>query len=400
MMRQYALIAFFFSLFVLISYVYHGSISSAHLGDSLDYHMPIAQDYLNGTVFSIPAKVNPYINFPGASESILSLFILFHIPVALFCVFGWVILFVLLRKMGLHFKLGNELSLIYATAFTSVLSVLREMDTQSIDMWMAVWFVLLVLLLESPKKTFKYFLFLGIVFGMLVGSKYTGIFYMLVLLAIYGLRLIKLLNWSRILAFLVPFLLIGVSWYVRNLIARGDPLYPIPFLFFQGDQHIDNLNNYVLWKELLNGHAAIIFVALVSEYLVWGLSFIPFLFFFMKNLRKKFVDPPTSRLFWLCFLLFLTSFFMYSFLPTDYHFVVSNMRYMYSDIIMFMLVFFIMAKKYKLVQEIALLAIFNSIAVVSYIIYHPKLIIIYFVIASIIYFKGKKYLNQFISGAS
>jgi 4-amino-4-deoxy-L-arabinose transferase-like glycosyltransferase len=398
-MRQYALLAFFFSLFVLVSYVYHGFISPPHPGDSVDYHMPIAQDYLKGTVFTIPKNVNPFINFPGASESILSLFILLHIPVALFCVLGWVILFLLLRKMGMHFNLGSELSLIYATAFTSSLSVLREMDTQSIDMWMAVWFVLLVLLLENPKKTFKYFLLLGFVFGMLLGSKYTGIVYTLILLAVYGLRLIKLLNWSRILAFIVPFLLVGVSWYVRNLIARGDPLYPISFLFFPGDTHIQNLNDYILWKEVINGHAGIIFVALVSEYLIWGLSFIPFLFFFIKNLKKKFIDDKTTRVFWLCFLLFITSFFIYSFLPTDYHFVVSNMRYMYSVIIILMLAVFIMAKKFKYIQEIALLALFNSIATVSYIIYHPKLIIIYLVIASAIYLKGRKYLDRFISGA-
>ena len=400
MIRQYALLAFFFSLFILISYLYYGLITPPPLGDSHDYHMPIAQDYLSGTVFTIPGSVNPFINFPGASESILSLFILFHIPVTWFDVLGWVILFLVLRKMGLHFNLGNELSLIYATAFTSTLSVLREMDTQSIDVWMAVRFVLLILLLENPKKTFKYFLFLGIVFGMLVGSKYTGLFYMAILLVVYGLRILKLINWSRILAFLIPFFLIGVSWYVRNIIARGDPLYPIPFLFFPGDTHIQNLNDYVLWKELTNGHAGLMLEALVSEYLIWGLAFIPFLFFFIKNLKKKFVDAPTFRVFWLCFLLFITSFFIYSFLPTDFHFVVSNMRYMYSVIIMLMLALFMMAKKYKLIQEITLLALLNAIAAVSYIFYHPKLIIIYFVIVSFLYLKWKKNIERFVSGTS
>jgi hypothetical protein len=400
MMRQYALLALFFSFFVLISYLYYGLITPPPLGDSHDYHMPIAQDYLNGTLFTLPKSVNPYINFPGASESILSLFILFHIPVTWFCVLGWAILFFVLRKMGLHFKLGSELSVIFATAFTTSLSVLREMDTQSIDVWMAVWFVLLVLLLENPKKTFKYFLFLGLVFGMIVGSKYTGVFYMLILLVVYGLRLVKLLNWRNIFAFSVPFLLIGASWYVRNFIAWGDPLYPLPFLFSSGDTHIESISNFILWKELLQGKGGIIFVALVSEYLIWGLSFIPFLVLFVMNLKKKFIDAPTSRVFWLCFLLFITSFVMYSFKPTDYHFVISNMRYIYSLIIMLMLALFIVAKKYKLVQEIVLLALLNAIAAVSYIIYHPKLIIIYLVIASIIYLKGKKYLDRFISGVS
>jgi len=65
-----------------------------------------------------------------------------------------------------------------------------------------------------------------------------------------------------------------------------------------------------------------------------------------------------------------------------------------------MLALFIMAKKFKLVQEIALLAILNSIAAVSYIIYHPKLIIIYLVITSVFYLKGKKYLERFISKTS
>ena len=129
---------------------------------------------------------------------------------------------------------------------------------------------------------------------------------MLILLAVYGLRVVKLLNWSNILAFLLPFLLFGVSWYVRNLIAWGDPMYPLSFLFFRG-LPLD-INNYILWQEILRGHGLIILEALISEYLIWGLSFIPFLVLFIMNKKKKFIDDKTSRVFWLCFLLFITSF--------------------------------------------------------------------------------------------
>jgi hypothetical protein len=398
MVRQYALLAFFLSLFVLISFLYHGLITSPPLGDSHDYHMPIAQYYLDGALLHIPKSVNPFINFPGASESILALFILLHIPVTWFCVLGWIILFVLLRKMGLIFNLGHELSIIFATAFTSTLSVLRELDTQSVDVWMAIWFVLLVVLLENPKKTAKYFLALGLAFGMLVGSKYTGIFYAIILFVVYGFRTLRLLNWRRLIAFLIPFSVIGVSWYIRNYIAWKDPLYPLPFIGSGGDTHLDKLTNYVLWKEILRGHLPIISTALISEYLIWGLAFIPFVYFFIKNLRKKFLDEKSTRVFWLGMILLISSLFMYSFKPTDYHFVVSNMRYIYSLIIVMMLAIFIVAKKTKHTEEIALIALMGSIAAVSFIIYHPKLVIIYFVVASLIYLKGRKYIYRFVFG--
>jgi hypothetical protein len=397
MIRQYALLSFFFSLFVLISFLYFGLINPPLLGDSHDYHMPIAENYIHGTLFS-NKNLGGESSFPGSSELILAFFILLHIPVNWFCVLGWVILFLLLRKMGLEFGLGSEMSLIYATAFTSTLSVFRQMFTQSIDMWMAVWFVLLVLLLEKPKKTIRYFLYLGFAFGMLIGSKYTGLIFMLILLAIYGLRIVKLLKWSAFFTFLIPFLLFGVFWYVRNFIVWGDPMYPFSFLSYHGIPM--DINNYILWQEILRGHGLTILVALISEYLIWGLSFIPFLVLFIMNLKKKFIDVKTSRVFWLCFLLFITSFFMYSFKSTKFDFVISNMRYIFPVIIMLMLSLFMMAKKFKLVPEIALLAILNSIAAVSYIIYHPKVIIIYLIISSIIYIYGNKYIKRFVYKAS
>lgn len=395
--RQYSLVSLFLGFFIFLSYLYQGVIIPPPLGDSHDYHMPIGQYYLTGQIFNIPKDANPYIHFPGASEIILSPFILFHIPVNWFCLLGWVVLFYLLKKLGEHFGLGSEMSMMYALAFTSTVSVLRQINTQSIDMWMGVWFVLLVLLLEKPKKTLKYFFFLGVTFGMLVGSKYTGPFYMLMLLVVYGMRLIKFINWSRILAFVIPFLLIGVSWYVRNFLAWGNPLYPIPFFIFPGKPHMESIADFILWKELLRGHWAIIFTALVSEYLMWGLSFILFLGLFFKNLKKKFIDEKTSRIFFLGFLLVISSFFMYSFKPTEYHYVVSNMRYMFPLIIMLILSMFMMAKKYKLEKEIALVALFNAIAGVSYIIYHPKLIIIFFAISAVVYVKASKQIEQFIS---
>jgi hypothetical protein len=398
MISQYAYLSLFLSFFIFISFLYSGITSPPLLGDSHDYHMPIAENFLNGTFFYIPKTANPFINFPGSSELILALFILLHIPINWFCVLGWVLLFLLLRKMGLHFNLGSELSLIFATAFTSTLSVFRQMGTQSIDMWMAAWFVLLVILLEKPRKTIGYFFFLGFAFGMLVGTKYTGAVFMVILLVVYGIRIVKLLNLSNILAFLLPFLIFGVSWYIRNFIEWGDPMYPLSFFIFRG-LPLD-ISNYILWQEILRGHVLTIIAALVSEYLIWGLSFIPFLALFALNFKKRFINNNYSRVFWLCFLLFVASFFMYSFKSTKFDFVVSNMRYLFPVIIMLMLSLFIMAKKFKLAQEIALLALLNSIAAVSFIIYHPKVIILYLIISSTLYITGQLYIKRFIYKAS
>jgi hypothetical protein len=403
MLRQYALLSLFLSFFIFISFIYFGATNPPFLGDSHDYHMPIAQYILNGSIFHIPKTQETEQYFPGASESILSLFILLHINVDWYCLLGWVILFFLLRKMGIIFGLGSELSLIYASAFTSTLAILREIPVQGIDIWIACWFVLCIILLENPKKTVPYFLFLGFAFGMLVGTKYTGPFFMIILLLVYGMRLIKMLSLRTILAFLPLFLIFGASWYLRNLIELGDPTYPFTLLFFQGDPRAPGgfeTTQYILWKEILKGHGYIIFQALVSEYLIWGFSFIPFLVLFIMNIKKRFNDAKTTRVFWVCLLLVISSFFMYSFKPTKFDFIISNMRYIYPVIFMLMLSLFMMAKKFKLTQEIALLALLNSIVAVSYIFYHPIVIIIYLGLSAILYFKGKIYIERFISMAS
>jgi len=352
--------------------------------------MPIARSFLNGEVLNVPKDANSYINYPGASNAILAIFILFSLPVNWFCLLGWIILFFLLKKLGNHFGLSNPLSLVFATTFTSTLSILRQIPTQSIDVWMGVWFVMLMILLEKPAKTLRYVLLLGTVVGMLIGSKYSGPIYLIVFL-VYAKALFKIVSSKRIVAFLTPVLLIGVFWYVRNYLAWGTPIYPGTLLWMQGIPDLD-LPKYMLWKLILAGNVYGFFEALVSEYLIWAFSVIPVGIFFIKNLKHR-NQPEMKKIFRLIavsFLVLLVSLLL-SFKP---NFEISNMRYLFPLIILFTLSSFLIAQKYKREKEIAVVALLNAVAAVSYLVYHPKLVILFFFIVGILYIKTKVHIAR------
>lgn len=394
MLKPFSLLALLFSLFIFVYFIYFGLTNDPLLGDSHDYHIPIAQSYLNGQIFSVPKNANSFINSPGASEAFLVPFLLFQRSPNFFCFLGWILLFISLKKLGNHFGLNNYISIIFATSFTSILSLLRQIPTQSIDVWMAVWFVWLMILLEKQKKSLKYFLLLGLIFGFLVGSKYSGPGYMIVLLAFYSRSLLKVISFQRIIVFLIPFSVIGLFWYVRNFIAWGTPIYPGSIFMFVGIPTLD-LPQWMLWKLLLQGQIYSLLQAVVSEYLIWAFSPIVATIYLAAQIRNKSftVSDTITRLIILGFFVFIAS------LPLSFkpHFEISNVRYLYPLLIPFILSTFLIAKRYKMEKEIAFVALLNAFFAVSYIIYHPKLVIIYFCIVGVLYLKRKSIIPRLLA---
>lgn len=185
--------------------------------------------------------------------SINALFILFHFPLTLSNIFATTILFFCCWKLGQTFKLKQYYALLFALTIVTLNVVLRWLNSVSIDIWIAVFYILAIILLENPQRNLKYFIKLGFAFGMLIGSKYTAWFFLITLAIFYLKQVFAYLTIRRVLAFMIPFSIFGLFWYLRNYYAVNNPIYPISLFGFQGvDILVDILcgtSHYgILWR--------------------------------------------------------------------------------------------------------------------------------------------------------
>jgi len=240
------------ALYFLTYYLYTGYLHPLPLdSDSWDYHIPIAESILDGSFISRPnpsilqkqylGSINvqnlptwlhaplirklPQWYYPGSSEAINAIFVFFHIP-TFSNIFAAIVLFFVCWKLSLTFRLPTSYSLLFALTFSTLNVVLRWLNVVSIDVWVSIWFGLSIILFENPKKSLTYFVKLGFVLGMLIGSKYTTISFCATLFIFYVWNLIKYVNLPRFLAFLIPFSAVGLFWYIRNYLLMGNPIYP------------------------------------------------------------------------------------------------------------------------------------------------------------------------------
>ncbi len=390
-----AIVALLITLYIFIYFIHYGVTEPPMLGDSHDYHIPIAKSIIDGSFLHLPTKLNPSIYYPGSSNAILSLFFLFHIPINWFCLLGWAILFFLLIKLGKQFHLHGYLAVIFAATFCGTQSILRQIPTQSIDVWIAVFFVWSILLLERPKASLLYFLQIGFSLGMIVGSKFSGPFFFLVLLFIYRDVFFKNFHIKKLLVFLIPFTILGLFWYIRNYLQFGNPLYPAPFLGLPGYPKFP-LQDLLFYKVPFQKNGIVkLFEALTSEYLIWAFSLVMMTAYSIWEYRKKTLHHSTdiNRLLFMSFLLFLTSFF----LPMPMENIISNMRYLFPLFIPCILTVFLIAQKYNLYEQIAIIALLNLFPMKYFLHYHPKLLLIYFIITGLFLYKPKIFIDKIVT---
>jgi len=229
---------------------------------------------------------------------------------------------------------------------------------------------------------------------MLVGSKYTGPPFFLILCFFYFKNLLKYLDWKKFIAFFIPFTIFGLSWYIRNYLLTGDPFYPQPFLIFKGGHYAILAVN--VWKAVFlypNGILKM-FSAFLSEYTIWFLAiFFPIILVF-KNVKKNKnykILLKLSLIGWL-------NFFVFWFLPSNkyYDIMVSVFRYTYPSLIPLILCIFIFFKNYGKDELISIIALINLL-IIPEISYHPKILIFYIPIALFIYYYNKKDLIYLFS---
>jgi hypothetical protein len=377
--------------FILLSINFISGINSIPVeGDSLNYHIPIAKNIISGNFIYQKDIVNIERWYPGSSELILSIFILLNIPLNLFNVFGILMFFVVLYIFGKEFLKEKYYSLLFASVVGSSYGVFRLVHTQNIDIWIAIYFLLLIILLEHPKKTLKYFASLGFLSGMLIGSKYTGILYLLALFIVYFKEIVKNLNIKRVSIFIIPLSIFGLFWYLRNLILTGSPVYPQTVLFFKGLEGWHSYLSMPMWKAIIET-PNLMFNAFTQELMFWPIIFlfIP-IFVYMKKKQGNVVDENNriNNLLKIAFLLGL----IYLILPYDnkYLGMVLTMRYIFNLFSILTLIIFMYFQSYKKEMFIGILAIANTLIVFLHP-YRPKLLFLYMplliLILIYIYFK-------------
>lgn len=383
-MKKNTKIILIFFIYLITYFTFNAFSYPVPDGDSLNYHIPIAKSYLTGDILN-PEKIGgiPYMKYsPGASEGILSLFFLLKIPIQLFNVIGAIFLFACCYLLGRKVGLKNDLSIIFAVVISSVPIVLRWINMQIIDIWLAGFFTLTLLLLESLRNKKSHYFLIGTSAGFLIGSKFSGPLYLLVLVVFYFKRISNNFNIKYFIYFLIPFILIGLFWYVRNFIFTGNPFYPQAFLFF--DETGFEILRTQVWEVSLTSFIGVknFIDAGFGEFSLWFFSIFVSVLLIIKDIKKRKANKYRKYI-----LIGISNFVIFLFLPSDkyFHIFVSVFRYTFPVYIPMILAIFMYLKEIGREDYLYFIA-FLSLLISPVYEYHPKILLIVLPIAFYVYF--------------
>jgi hypothetical protein len=193
--------------------------------DEISYHLPYARYYVqnHGLV------VNQNLRYPLYSHNIdllYSLALLFYddILAHLFHTAA-----ALLTTAGIYY-LGKEThskvaGVLAASIFLSSKAVLVMMKTSYIDLGLTlfVFFAFFCVAKWSLTREDRWLYLAGFAVGIALGSKYSGFFYLSLLTVWVVLDARKLGPAAK---FILPAIIFGSPWYIRNFFISGDPLSP------------------------------------------------------------------------------------------------------------------------------------------------------------------------------
>lgn len=387
-LKQFALLVLILVGYLLVYFFYRGISTTPWEGDSLAYHIPIAQDLLNGRLLSPSTDYFGLLYYPGGAETILAAFLLFHIPLNLFNLLSWSLLFFLCLKLGERFGVPRYLAILFAASIVALPSIIRLIPTQTSDIWLAVFFTWSLYLLQKPQKALKYFFILGLAFGLLIGTKVSGILYATVLFAFYFRQFAQAFSLPRFIAFIIPFILTGFLWYIRNFVVTGNPIYPGHIFGLPGNPNF-HLQDEQPWKMLFFTPNGILKIAEAfnSEFLLWSIGILVVLgsgIYFLVQKRR--LDRTVLMLAGIGAINLL----IYFFLPSWPENLLSDLRYTYPAFIPLILVLFLLGREKRFVRLLISFSVLQIAIIFSYIPFYPKLVLIYFIFISILYILRKR----------
>lgn len=206
--------------------------------DSLGYHLPVAVEWLQTGKILIGNPI-PFAFYPGVSELVdLWLLLPFHDsllvnlqnwPFALLTVLA---LYSIARRIGIPVRWAVYGSLFFI-GIRAVQLTLAFDNFQDNDVMLVAFFLIAVNLgiaaVYSENRTLV--LCEGIALGLLVGTKYSGWGYALLVGAAHIFLVVSQRKGKRLLGDIVllatAMFVLGGFWYVRNWIDTGNPLPPV-----------------------------------------------------------------------------------------------------------------------------------------------------------------------------
>ena len=228
---------FIFSLF-LISVcwlIFLGYLFPSYTWDALWYHLPIVGHIIqSGAIQENPAPflIDLFMNiFPKNMELIflwntifLKSDIITDLSQLLFAIAGVLAVYSLAVKLKIKEKHAVYSSLLF---FFTPLIILQS-TTNYVDVAVAVLFLIAInfLMYDDSQDCSLPVFFAGLTTGILVGSKASGPLFMVILSLAAVIKNFKRIR-QVIIYFLLPAVLIGGYWYIKNWILYGNPVYPM-----------------------------------------------------------------------------------------------------------------------------------------------------------------------------
>lgn len=236
-------------------------------GDSLWYHMPIAASfvqtgwtthllYLNGealvTYYPANTSLLHAIGILAMRTDVLSPFVnIALLPVALLA--GWCI--------GARRGLGPAALAAVAVACTIPVVVVSEAGTAKDDVLGLVGLLASVAFLEARRHERAAAIYSGLGAGLAIGSKLTFVAPVLVLAVSLAVVTPKALRRATIVRWLAGVVATGSFWYIRNLVAIGNPIPglkagplprpPTPSMDVYGTNVLHNIADSRVWHDAL-----------------------------------------------------------------------------------------------------------------------------------------------------
>jgi hypothetical protein len=242
--------------------ILQGYLFPSYTWDALWYHLPIVGNIIqSGAIREIPVNsfIEQFINiFPKNIELFFIWNIIFlksdvivdlsQLP---FAVAGVFTVYSLALKLNINEKYAVYSALLFF--FTPI--IILQSTTNYVDVSIAVLFLLAINFLISPgngtnnafysRKRKLSVLLAGLTTGVLFGAKGSGPLFVSVLTAVilvqevarnkftqsYKRAILTALSYIA-LYFILPVLLLGGYWYIKNWVVYGNPVYPIAISLF------------------------------------------------------------------------------------------------------------------------------------------------------------------------
>jgi hypothetical protein len=351
--------------------------------DSITYHVPLSKNFSNLNYIkldNIPLGLGYY---PGVGEVLLSLVIGLSLPLGFYNIFLFIVLFFSLGSLFRSLSTNKNLSIIFSAVVCLLPTIVRLISNQKVDILVLILFSeLLKSFIKLDRSNFAY-LKVGLFTGFLTGTKYSGILYALSLFIVFWKEIRKNIDFKKILYLIMPILVIGFSWYLRNYLVKGNPFYPTTLFGFEGDPNFfyDKLTLSKAMFTIPGGLWAVI-QSYVSEYLIFTIS--P-LIIFGYLIYNKFIKKVSSKpLFWKLLFISLLNFLFLLPQPggATFETAIQVVRFSYAAMVPAILGVFLIAEENKLHEPLAVIAVLSAASVLPLLNMYPKLIFLWLVVIS------------------